>query len=94
MYFCYDCKLGENRPKLENALMDYALSKALHRLFTYPQLASLFVAIDRERARLLEDSRNNVDIYYSQENGEFTTLNIGEQSLSFIKVVGNYVEEK
>lgn len=91
-YFCYDCHSTSGRPKMEEALYDYARKKILYRLIAGVDFDALLRELKLREDVLQEQHRNWRRTTYQFSGGMdgHVWLVIGEAHLSLRKVEGNF----
>lgn len=91
-YFCYACHSTSGRPKMEEALYDYARKIILYRIIYGPDLDTVINELKRREDVLQEQHRNwrRTSYYFSGGMDGHLWLVIGEAHLSLRKIEGNF----
>ena len=92
-WFVYDYHRAAGRPKLEDAVMEYAMERFLYCLVYEKDLPDLVSHLKSKQDKLFETNRRTrkVDIHLSRWRDEpHASIIIGEQSIRLRKVAGEH----
>ena len=91
-YFCYDCHRTSGRPKMEEALFDYARKLILYKLIAGQDLDAVIRELKMREDVLQEQHRawRRTSYYFSGGMDGHLWLIIGEGHLSLRKVEGTF----
>lgn len=90
LWFFYDLHTTAGRPKMEDALMDYAKEAYLHGLVVEDDFAQILFDLEDRQREILESNKRlrrvEVRLIYNPYYSDAADLRIGEQYLRLRKV--------